>query len=148
MSPGDEQSGLKKIAYECRYLADQKLGWLSMRGRVTREDLRDLFASLYDSPEPRLRHRTYVDLGDVTSVDVGFREIHWLSVRVTEVTQRQHWFVRVSIYAPSQVTFGLSRMYQQLFAQHDNAEVFVSDERAAALGWLDLPDAPGMPRRA
>lgn len=119
-----------------------------MRGRVTREDLRELFASLYVSPEARLRHRTYVDLGEVTSVDVGFREIHWLSVRAGEVVQQLDWIVQVSIYAPSQVTYGLSRMYQQLFGQNDNAEVFVSEERAAALGWLDLRDLPSNSRRA
>ncbi len=102
---------------------------------------------LYASPTAPERSLSYVDLGQVRNVDVGFREIHWTSVRATEVVRAQNWSLRVSIYAPTPVTFGISRMYQQLFGGQEFADVFVSEDRQVALDWLGLSDIPA-PLRA
>lgn len=128
-----------------KHFAGPGLIWLQMRERITRTDLQDLYQLLYAAPEPPERRWTYVDLGQVSAVDVGFREIHWISIRSADIVRRAGWHLRISIHAPTPVTFGVSRMYQQLFGSNDFAEVFVSENPQEALDWLDLPELPDMP---
>lgn len=116
-----------------------------LHGRVTRDDLNGLFQDLYLADRAPSRSRTLVDLALVNHCDIGFREIHWLSVRSTEVVRRRKWTLNISMHAPSAVTFGLSRMYQQLFANEDRTTVAVSENRAEALQALGLDVWPVQP---
>ncbi len=115
---------------------------------ITREDLRILFSALYPDHQVGLHSRSLVDLSDIDSVDVGFKELHWLSHRVQEVRSPRS-ALRIGIHAPGAVAYGIARIYQQVTESEGEIEVMVHEERAAVLKWLDLPDLallnPGPP---
>lgn len=104
--------------------------------------LRDLYDYLKTGQQ---RGNVLVDMADVDSFDYGFKELHWHIMRVQDILHGRDDTMVVSFYAPTQLTFGMARIYQQVADVDGPLQVHVSDTRDIALAVLNLPSLPPEP---
>lgn len=132
------------IAYQYKYFRKMNAVRVTIRDRLDREDLNGIYEEMYRSSLAPSHSRSLVDLGDVTACDIGFREVHWHCVRSTELLRCRNWTLAIAIHAPTAVTYGIARMYQQLFENAPKVTVAVTETRPSALESLGLPNGfPG-----
>lgn len=115
---------------------DSKLGIRIVRfsGAITEADFLDAFRKLWSDPayDPTLPE--IVDLSQASKISVGQPTIRQLAETAVQVHADTDG-TKVAIYAPTDLTFGLSRMYSVFVdASPDLYRVF--RERDAAVAWL------------
>lgn len=81
---------------------------------------------------PTIPHR-FTDLSDLDDIPIGYDEINHFRRRRESIAQRNP--IRSAVYAPSDLQFGLSRMYQMLSSSPDT-EVEIFRDREEAMAWL------------
>lgn len=102
-------------------------------GRVTEAEVFREMAALHADSEFEPQHAHLVDLCGVTGADLSSNAI----VRLVRDT-RFAADTRVGLIAPTDLVFGLARMYE-LFAPRSAPEIAVFRETGEALEWLGLP---------
>lgn len=130
-------------------LPGQRLVIITYSGTLTRSDLRHVASSLYDTPSSTVHVRTFIDLSTVVQSEVSFSDILGFVARVRE-TRRMDLTVaaKVVLYAPTSLTFGTARMYQQLAEAEVGLSVFVSADLREALDCIALDALPALPDRS
>jgi len=130
------------IALELKHFTDLDLAWVRHTGTLNRDELRSVFDRVHSATASKVWQKVFTDLADVKEVEVGFREIHWHAVRIQDLLRLQSARVTVSIHAPGTLSFGVSRIYQQVIDPDGPMQVYVSDAREEALAALNLPEIP------
>lgn len=121
---------------------DRQLAITRMSGRIDAHDLRCHIAEI--SADPAFQHctRSFVDLTDVTAVDIESSVVQGLAIgqggQVGVGTRR------LSIYAPNDSGYALARVFQGFRSASSDMEVMVSRDRHKALAFLNLDDAVGL----
>lgn len=107
-------------------------------GVITREEILELAGELsrIESVLPVTPHRLS-DFSRVIDLPIGYDEINAFRLRRQAHTLRNP--IRSAIYAPSDVQFGLSRMYQMLSSKPE-IEVEIFRDRDEAMAWLQEAD--------
>ncbi len=133
----------------CRYhlRPDLDLILLWHSGHLTSQCQRRALSELTAEPDYRADARILVDASQVVSTDVELgtllkrRKLH--AIQLTEVKRPTRW----SYFAPTALSYGLSRRAQILFDELPNLEIGVFWTSEEALAFLDLAatDLPGWP---
>src|SRR5262245_38319751 len=107
-------------------------GW----GVITGAELAAAESELFNAPEIDLGKIRYalVDLSQVTEVRVSADEVRTVA-RVDEKLSTRNAALSVSIVAPHDVAFGLSRMWQMV-SENTGWHSHVFRDRAGAVAWL------------
>src|SRR4051812_37383965 len=119
---------------------ERKLLLTVFRGPLSDEDVREHLRMLRANPQFQLLMRELVDLRGVTDVTI--------SSAMARVSAR--WLLhapdaRRAIVAPSDVLFGLARMYQTHLGEIGAAQLGVFRAIEPALRWLGLSDEQELP---
>ena len=104
-------------------------------GHITGDDLFEYYEKLRKTPGFSPRMDELFDLSDVGSIDLTSADIVSFS-RHTQPSTRQGETVRVAVVAPTDLAFGLSRMYELLQSDSVN-DLQVFRDQALAVAWLD-----------
>ena len=106
----------------------------SCYGELAIREIQADAARLRDHPEFRPDFRQLIDLSHVVKLHLNFRELYQLKHACDPFSN----LGKRAVFAPSDLTFGMSRMYQSIL-NTSHFEVFRS--LSEALGWLELDPA-------
>ena len=120
-------------------LKGHDLNYVRHFGRVSSSDITDTFSKYAADLDFRPMDDQLADLSEVTEIDIDFDQMRNVLRNVNTVYQPFPTPTRISFYAPSDLTFGMARMFQQLAEQQEGANAFVSRTQAEALACLDRP---------
>ena len=112
---------------------------VTFRGAISDRELLDAYESLLGDPGYDASTDDFIDLRDVTHMGVTSVGLHRLIAMFDERDSPGH-ITRTAIYAPTDVLYGVSRMFQTMRGEGhpDLLEVFRTIEQA--LAWLDRND--------
>lgn len=115
-------------------------------GALRRYDVFECLEATLSGPEDLQRRSVFLDLSGMTFTDVNF--IDWVEVSqhlqdINDGADRAG--VRIAIFAPGTLGFGVARMCQQLMELCGPYEFCVTRVRSVALAFLDLNDLPARP---
>jgi hypothetical protein len=98
--------------------------------------------ALRSAGEPgfRARHVHLVDLSPQCDLDFDFSSMMHMVYRLEPFYARCHAEARMALYAPRDLAFGVSRMYQSLTSDRAGPEVGVFRRRLEALSFLGLSE--------
>jgi hypothetical protein len=118
------------ISYEIDH--SQRLVTSRLSGVVTNDEVRDHNERLRTDPEFDPGYRQLIDLSGITEVRVT-------TPTVTSAAQDQYFAPgsRRAFFAPSDVTFGLARMFA-LYAESGGQTIEVFRDRRQAEEWLGI----------
>ncbi len=106
---------------------------------VTLGDVVANFGTFLADPDYRPGRPELIDLSRVSRIDMDFSEARSLLATVNDQTAPAPVHTRTVIWAPTNASFGMARLYQTLASQADGIEVHVTRDEAEALGLLGLP---------
>lgn len=89
-------------------------------GHVTLDDLRDAFAESVTDPRYRPGMMELGDFSGATETQIGFAEIMAIAERVRMAYRQYPSQILVAHYAPSEIAFGMARMYQTIMNDVEN----------------------------
>ncbi len=127
---------------EAKYFPQHDLRWVRYSQTVTACDLADITQQIYIDRRLPLAGLEFVDFEAVTGFALGFAEVagvHDIAVGAYRAVGRM---LRLSCHAPTELGYGMGRMYTTLLNNSGQAEAFVSRDRAEALDWLGLQALP------
>lgn len=120
---------------EFRILTDQRRTMTRGFDLVTSDDVLGYYPALRAHPLFDGTFDEVVDLSDVDKVDVDAKALRALSATVLP-NQASGAPMRIAIIAPSDLAFGLARMYQALRSESVN-EMRVFREADEAMLWIE-----------
>ena len=116
--------------------------WVRYESVVAAADVIAVIHRSYGSEIGHAGTRSLIDMETVETVDVTFSDMNSATqtavARLTASGQR----IRSACHAPTDVTFGIARIYQTLMENAGVAETLVSRERDAAVRFLGLEVLP------
>ena len=108
-----------------------------LSGRLSRETLQRYYEALYSHPLFQPDMAEIFDVSEVTELDLTADEIRDFSA-TTASNPSQGRGMRVAIVAPTDLTFGLARLYE--LSQSDTTNrICVVRTRGEAEAWLEAP---------
>lgn len=112
------------------------------RGEFTDDDLRAHLHELRTNPQFHRAMRELIDLRGVTKV----------SVSSAMMSASAHWLIhaheaRRALVAPTDLLFGLARMYQTHLGEVGASQLGVFRELGPALDWIGLDDEAELPEQ-
>ncbi len=112
-------------------------------GEVSLDEISAMFARYVEDPDFCIDRPHLADLSAVTGTDIGFAETYALfSMFLRHYTQAGN-HLRIAVYAPDPVSFGIARIFQNLAESSDAIDVALFDRPDAARDWaLHAADAP------
>jgi len=118
---------------------DEKLRtfFVAVSGPVSDQEFVDFVMGLAKRDDIPTARKELVDLSELERTDVEADSLREAAVRFRGLDQTV-FESRVAVVAPSDIGFGLARMYQS-FRGDSTVEFEVFRARAAALEWLGLP---------
>ena len=114
------------------------LAYVQYRGRFAVCDLPRVAEALNRVAEYSDVGATLDDMSLVTDMDVGFADMNNVARLTSARLSQERRSLRSAIWAPTDLGFGLARMYQTASSMRDNLEVEVSSDLATCLDWLGL----------
>jgi hypothetical protein len=103
-------------------------------GEVTAQELKSATVDLRRHPEFRPGLRQLIDLSHVVKLNLDFRDLYQLKHADDPFSNEG----KRAVFAPNDLSFGMSRMYQQIL---NTAHFEVFRSLADALAWLELDPA-------
>ncbi len=141
------------MPYRYLRLPDIDLLYVELSGVLTLGDLKELQAEVLSDPSHRLEMSKLVALHGISDTALDFSSLLSLRGGLAELYYGQSKMTKWSLFAPSNLSFGMARMFQtllteippiraQVFQNPDAALAFVGTDRVATGGRLNLWDAP------
>lgn len=118
--------------------APANLRVVTFEGAITDADVIDTFSAYWQSADYDPLLNEFYDCSGLTELDVtaeGLREIADVNLDVNRLEP----VVKVAMFAPTDLAFGLIRMYQ-VFVEDSASDLRVFRNRSEALCWLGSPD--------
>ncbi|MCT4559221.1 MAG: hypothetical protein N4A61_14320 [Pelagimonas sp.] len=82
------------------------------------------------------------DLSDLTDFQVSGGEMMDVAHEISKFLGRAPSTVRFAFYAPTDLGFGLARMFEGFLPEGSNIQVRIFDDLKDAMAWLDVPGTP------
>ncbi|WP_323765541.1 hypothetical protein [Marinovum sp.] len=125
-----------------RYVFDEtgRLFLLRLGGRIGPQDLADLFAALAADPARTPDQHVYCDLSGLESADLNFTQVMSVT-RARAAFYQQSRDIRVAVWAPGDIGFGMARMYLAMMQGFKGVAAEVFRDRAAAARFLGVEQA-------
>ena len=117
--------------------ASAHLRIVTFEGEISDSDVLETFGTLWQSPDYDPSLNEFYDCSGITHTDVRGEEMRKIASLNLDLN-REGPGVKVAMYAPTDVAFGLIRMYQ-VFVENSASELQVFRDRAEALAWLGVP---------
>jgi len=118
---------------------DLKVKFVDVSQDACLDELLPLARQYFDDPEYDPGLRFLVDLSGVTGSTAQFADVFQLhqfySVRLRQQTGR----LQVAVVAPSDLGYGLTRMFVAALGKASKINVALFDTRADAAGWMNIP---------
>ncbi|MEZ5714413.1 MAG: hypothetical protein R3D85_04130 [Paracoccaceae bacterium] len=105
-------------------------------GAVSGQEVAELFRRYQADPEFRLDRPHLADVSGVTASDAGFAEVFSLFSMFARFYATSDCPLRVAIYAPADLTFGIARIFQNLAESSDRIETAIFEDMDDARAWL------------
>lgn len=107
-------------------------------GKITLDDYLENWATYVADPDYRAGRPEILDLSRALLVDLGLEHARRLLSEVNAQGGGTPVRTVTSVWAPSDLAFGISRMYESLASMVDGIEVFVTRSEREALDRLGL----------
>lgn len=122
------------------YTIHEDLDLIVMRyhGHVTLDDLRSAFLSSVSDPRYRAGMMELGDFSAATATEIGFTEVMAFADKVRMAYEQLPGKVLVAHYAPSEVAYGMARMYQTIMSDVEQLELGLFTTVPEALDHLGL----------
>ena len=133
---------VKVMAVEILHFPVLGLRWVRYEGTLEATDVFATTQTVYVHVAGDLGWRSFVDLEAVTAVTVSFSHLHSATTTATAQLTAAGARLRLSCHAPTDLTFGIARMYQTMMGNTGVVEAYVSRDRDEALRWLGLQALP------
>ncbi|MBT55719.1 MAG: hypothetical protein CMF72_20265 [Mameliella sp.] len=108
-----------------------------LSGLVDFSSCREIYQQLLELNPDHLAQNILYDLSEVEDIDLTFEEMNGL-IGLRRAYYGDSKGARIAIFAPTDTTFGMSRMYSSLLDQFDSVQVEVFRTHANALAYLDI----------
>ncbi|MFT6912642.1 MAG: hypothetical protein ACJAQW_001244, partial [Paracoccaceae bacterium] len=82
----------------------------------------------------------YISLETVTEIDLNFAKVTALRSLTESRSKGSGKLPKIALFAPTDVTFGMARMYETLLNQGDVASAEVFGDEQQCFDWLGLTD--------
>ena len=113
----------------------------TFRGPISDRELLDAYTALLGDPAYDASFDDFIDLREVTHMGVTSAGLHRL-IGMYDERESQGFFTRAAILAPTDVLYGVSRMYQTMRGEDHPDELEVFRTLEASLLWLDRTNRP------
>ncbi len=124
------------------YFPSLDFRWVRYEHEITRADILAVVHRSFGSEIGRAGTRSLIDMETVETVEITFSDMSSATeTAVSRLTAAGKRF-RAGCHAPTDVTFGISRIYQTLMENAGVAETLVSRDREAVLRFLGLEALP------
>ncbi|MFV0358243.1 hypothetical protein [Tropicimonas sp.] len=107
-------------------------------GHVTLNDLRDGFVASIGDPRYRPGMMELSDFSAADDTDVGFAGVMAIADKVRESYASSAGIVRIAHCAPSDIAYGMARMYQTIMSDEENVAIGLFRSLPEALEFLNL----------
>jgi hypothetical protein len=132
------------MPYRTRSYADEALRITVLTGVLTEAEILEEYGRLLASPEFDPTHRELVDLTDVERLDISVTGVG-KAVSMARPFDRAGIANRQAIVAPTDISYGISRMYQLM--RHDSpGETEIFRDLDTACRWLGVDPVAVRPR--
>jgi hypothetical protein len=115
---------------------------VTFRGSITDRELLEAYESLLGDPAYDASCDDFIDLRDVTHMGVTGAGLHRL-IALFDERDSPGYVTRSALLAPSDVLYGVSRMFQTLRGEGHPDELEVFRTLDDAMFWLARKDQPG-----
>lgn len=122
-----------------RFEPSERLFLLRLEGRITAPGMAALFAALKAEPQRTPEQNVYCDLSGLESADLSFSQVMSLTrSRAGFYSRCQD--VRLAIWAPGDIGYGMARMYLAMLQGFDGITPEVFRQRARAAEHLAIAE--------
>lgn len=111
-------------------------------GAVSGLEVAEMFRRYQADPDFQIDRPHLADVSGVTESDAGFAEVFSLFSMFARFYATSDNPLRVAIYAPADLTFGIARIFQNLAEGSDRIETAIFKEMDEAHAWLTGQAAP------
>ena len=108
----------------------------TFRGPITDRELLDAYTALLADPAYDASYDDFIDLREVTHMGVTSAGLHRL-IGMYDERESMGFSTRGAILAPTDVLYGVSRMFQTMRGEDHPDELEVFRTLDASLAWLD-----------
>lgn len=112
-------------------------------GNVETSEVAQVYADYRSDPDFDPARPHYVDLSRLVSSPATFADINATLAMFERGQGALQARLRISFYAPTDLGFGLARMFETLASMSQFIEARVFDNAKDALGWLENVDQEG-----
>lgn len=111
----------------------ERLFLLRLQGRIDATSMAELMTALAQEPQRRPDQNVFCDMSELESVDLSFTQV-MSATRSRAGFYEQSSAVRIAVWAPGDIGFGMARMYLTMMRGFEGitAEVFRDKSDAAA----------------
>ncbi|MFT6105675.1 MAG: hypothetical protein ACJA1E_002109 [Paracoccaceae bacterium] len=119
---------------------EDTLSWVFYSGVLTMGLARACHQSLIQHPDFLPGLDFYISLETVTEIDLNFAKVTALRSLTESRSKGSGKLPKIALFAPTDVTFGMARMYETLLNQGDVASAEVFGDEQQCFDWLGLTD--------
>lgn len=114
------------------------IGVVQLRGRINIEDLLDLLNENTRPAAMKALDALITDLSAVTDVALDFQQMTTLAGHADRAFANRDTPMRSAYYAPSDLSFGMARMYETLASMRPHLDVRVFRARQECADWAGM----------
>ncbi len=126
------------------YFPDLDLRWVRYEGALAAPDVIRVIHLAYGRPEGRAGRRSFIDMELVDRVEIAFSDMNSATQTAVETLSASGERIRSACFAPTDVTFGIARIYQTLMENAGVAETLVTRDRGEVARFLGLEVLPDL----
>ncbi|MBE9635735.1 hypothetical protein [Salipiger mangrovisoli] len=121
---------------EFRIFAERGLVYLNFSGETHIDECLETLTQLAKAPEWRPQYGLLVDNSRVTTYHGDFPDMQRFGEKLEGIWAFAECTIRVAYYSPSDLSFGVARMAQQVLAKRLPLDIHVFRDEAGALALL------------
>ena len=123
----------------CQYdiFHEQKFVLIRLWGKIQINDILDMHKLYAANPVAERDYVEFADLGDVLKIDLNFSQIGAIITSREKIVSPDHAPNRAAIYAPTDVCYGMARMYQSIGDGRISTEIQVFATDLECLRYLN-----------
>ncbi|MFT6222397.1 MAG: hypothetical protein ACJA1F_000232 [Paracoccaceae bacterium] len=119
---------------------EDTLSWVFYSDVLTVSLARACHQSLIQHPEFVPGLDFYISLEKVTEIDLDFAKVTALRSLTESRSKGSQRLPKITLFAPTDMTFGMARMYETLLNQGDVAHAEVFSDEQQCFAWLGLSE--------
>lgn len=123
---------------EYAIIHELNLKYVSVEGETNLSELRDLAREYIDDPMFSLKQRQLIDLSMLTDAKAKFLDVLTLRNFYLREYGQPDKPVPVAIYAPTDLGYGISRMFSSLMLGQKLMLIKIFERKIDALSWLNI----------